>query len=78
MTDWRKSMNDAGESSEVKKRKGPSASYQKSRRDAIKAGTWNPRFRRLERRDRGMGTNEAESSIPGPSSEAAEAIQAGE
>lgn len=35
-------MNDVSGNSEVK-RKGPSAAYQKARREAIKAGTWKGR-----------------------------------
>lgn len=57
-------MNDAGESLEVKKSKGPSAAYQKARREAIKAGTWNPRFRRTQRRMEGVGMADDRSSIP--------------
>lgn len=38
-------MSDAGVSSEVKKRKGPSAEYQARRRAAIKAGEWKIKAR---------------------------------
>jgi hypothetical protein len=65
------------EDGEVKKRKGPSASYQKARREAIKAGTWNPRFRRTQRRIEGQGMSDDRSSLPGPSSEAASGIPDG-
>lgn len=70
-------MSDVIESSEVKK-KGPSASYQKARREAIKAGTWNPRFRRTQRRMEGGETNETGSSLPGPSTQAADGNPEGE
>ena len=62
-------MNDVSGNSEVKKRKGPSAEYQKARRDAIKAGTWKPRiYEKNDEGNRGTSTD-PQSSPVGPSNQ---------
>ena len=64
-------MSDVSGNSEVKKRKGPSAEYQKARREAIKAGTWKTKARGA-RKVGGVGNplSESGSSIVETHSEA--------
>lgn len=59
-------MNDVSGNSEVKKRKGPSAAYQKARRQAIAAGTWKGRKQGRKIPGDSVPYAEPESSPSGP------------